>query len=113
MDRTYTKLINDLIKDSKGKNGTFEITLKIHNGGIIGISRDNKTKTKTIKNDPPVEKKFRVEVIEHDRWSGPSKPEIHEFVSMSEASKYAQDINSENTATMAPDYYVTASILSK
>jgi hypothetical protein len=51
-----------------------------------------------------------VDVVEHDRWSGPDTLETKEFTSEKRAEAFMRKINSKNTAPSAPEYYVEAHV---
>lgn len=54
--------------------------------------------------------KIKVVLWEHERGWG-SKPFHKEyFDSITEAEKYANDVNSKNTSPTAPDYYIRAEV---
>ncbi len=56
---------------------------------------------------------YLVEIMEMDRFSGPSVDEKKLFESKEEALAFCQKFNSKNTATSAPDYYTVANYRGK
>jgi hypothetical protein len=58
----------------------------------------------------PMQKRFKVDVWERDSWSGPSLLRTVLFCRESAANKYAAKINSKNTATVVPEYYIVAEV---
>ena len=56
--------------------------------------------------------KIKVMVMSHDSWSGPEVQYTKEFATMKGAENFANKINGKNTATVVPEYYETAHVLS-
>lgn len=52
-----------------------------------------------------------VREIEHDSWSGPKVLSVQKYDSKEEADGVAHSINSQNTAKVVPDYYITAEVV--
>jgi len=70
-----------------------------------------KTRTKkTKKTKRTLQKRFKVEVWERDRWSGPELLKTILYCRESAARNYANKINSKNTDAVVPDYYIVAEV---
>ena len=54
---------------------------------------------------------YLVVLREHERGWGASDFAVHEFETFKEAKADEADINSENTAPTAPDYYIQARVI--
>ncbi len=65
-------------------------------------------KKPTKKTKRTLQKRFKVEVWERDRWSGPSLLETVLFCHEYAAVNHANKINSKNTEAVVPDYYIVA-----
>lgn len=57
-----------------------------------------------------MKKAWKVELFEHDRWSGPNHYETKWFEEKSEAlaRAYVKQFNSKNIMETVPDYYTVA-----
>lgn len=52
--------------------------------------------------------KYKVEIWERDRWSGPSLDSTKEFDTKEERDAFIKEYNKGNTLPQAPDWYMVA-----